>query len=438
LTVNAGRIAVAYSGGRDSTALLHATLVAAAEQGIEVFALHVHHGLSPNADAWLAHCEQQCRRWARAGKPIAFAADRLTTHSAHGESIEAWARQARYRVLREMALAHSVTIVLLAHHRRDQAETLLLQALRGGGVAGLAGMPRSVLRDGITWQRPWLDKPRAEVDAYVRRHRLKFIEDDSNADPRFARNRLRSQVWPALAAAFEQAEASLAMSAEWAQQASDVLEEVAASDLSRVAVDCSLSVGMWLDLSPARRSNALRAWIKRCAGVSAPASLVTRLRNELPIARAASWPLGSAELRLYRGTLRCMPAVATVTNEADAARETGLSVLRAGQHRLPGWAGVLAAERVREGGVPLAWLARLDLRPRVGGEQFQAGLNRPPRSLKKQYQDAGVPMWDRSGPLVYSGGQLVFVPGLGLDARVIGLPGQPLVSLRWVPLTDLA
>ena len=206
--MNAGRIAVAYSGGRDSTALLHATLVAAAEQGIEVFALHVHHGLSPNADAWLAHCEQQCRRWARAGKPIAFAADRLTTLSAHGESIEAWARQARYRALREMALAHSVTIVLLAHHRRDQAETLLLQALRGGGVAGLAGMPRSVLRDGITWQRPWLDKPRAEVDAYVRRHRLKFIEDDSNADPRFARNRLRSQVWPALAAAFEQAEAA--------------------------------------------------------------------------------------------------------------------------------------------------------------------------------------------------------------------------------------
>lgn len=438
MTVNAGRIAVAYSGGRDSTALLHATLAAAAEQGVEVIALHVHHGLSSNADAWLVHCEMQCRRWARAGKPIEFVAHRLATRSARGESVEAWARQARYGALRDMALAHGAAIVLLGHHRRDQAETLLLQALRGGGVAGLAGMPHSVLRDGITWQRPWLDKPRAEIDAYVRRHRLTHIEDDSNADPRFARNRLRLQVWPALAAAFEQAEASLAMSAEWAQQASEVLDEVADFDLSRVVVNGSLSVDGWLGLSPARRSNALRAWIKRCGGVSASASLITRLREELPTARTASWSLGHAELRLYRGQLRCTPAVAAVTNQADAARETGLSVLRAGQHRLPGWAGVLVAERVREGGVPLAWLARLDLRPRVGGEQFQAGLGRPPRSLKKQYQDAGVPIWDRNGPLVYSGGQLVFVPGLGLDARVIGLPGQPLVALRWVPLADSA
>jgi len=226
------RIAVAYSGGRDSTALLHATLAAASGQGVEVIALHVHHGLSPNADAWLAHCEAQCRRWARAGKPVAFAAQRLTDRPARGESVEAWARQARYRALRAMALAHAASIVLLAHHRRDQAETFVLQALRGAGVAGLSGMPRSVDRDGITWQRPWLDKPRAEIDAYVRRHRLKHIDDDSNADARFARNRLRLQVWPALVGAFEQAEASLATAAAWAQQADAVLDEVAALDLA--------------------------------------------------------------------------------------------------------------------------------------------------------------------------------------------------------------
>ena len=423
-----GRIAVAYSGGRDSTALLHATLAAAAGHGVDVVALHVHHGLSPNADAWLAHCEAQCRRWARVGKPIELDCHRVIDHPGTGESVEAWARQARYRALRAMALAHGAPFVLLAHHQRDQAETLLLQALRGGGVAGLSGMPRSIERDGVTWQRPWLDRPRAEIDAYVRRHRLTHIEDDSNADPRFARNRLRLQVWPALSAAFAHAEASLAMSACWAQQADALLDEVATLDCADIAHDGGLRIDALLAMSPARRSNVLRAWIQRSHGAAAPASLIVRLLDELALQRSARWPLGDAELRLHRGVLRYRIAVDSLSS---SAREAHLEILRAGTYPLPGWAGTLRAERVREGGVPLAWLARLELRPRSGGEQFQAGPGRPPRSLKKQFQEAGVPMWDRDGPLVYSGGQLVFVPGLGVDARVIGMPGQPLVVLRW-------
>jgi tRNA(Ile)-lysidine synthase len=431
--VSERRIAVAYSGGRDSTALLHATVAAAAAQGVEVVALHVHHGLSAHADAWLAHCAAQCARWQRAGKPVEFVSHRIVGHPARGDSVEAWARQLRYRALREMALTHDAPVVLLAHHRRDQAETLLLQALRGAGVAGLSGMPRSVFRDGITWHRPWLDRPRAEIDAYVQRHRLRHIEDDSNANARFARNRLRLQVWPALTGAFEQAEVSLAMSADWAHQATELLDEVGALDLAAVAAGDGLRVSAWLALSPARRSNALRRWIRQRHGRHAPVSLIVRLLDELPARRAAaSWPLGDSALRLHRGVLRH-----EVTAAAPAcAPETNLSVSRAGTFALPGWRGALRFERVRENGVPLAWLARLDLRPRSGGEQFQAGIGRPPRSLKKQFQDAGVPMWRRDGPLVYSGGRLVFVPGLGLDARVIGLPGQVLVTLDWLPLAD--
>jgi len=98
--------------------------------------------------------------------------------------------------------------------------------------------------------------------------------------------------------------------------------------------------------------------------------------------------------------------------------------------------GRLQVTRVAFGGVPLAWLAHAELRPRQGAEQFQAGLGRPPRSLKKQFQAAGVAAWQRDGPLLYSGGQLVFVPGLGLDARIVGLPGQPLVTLEWLPIGD--
>jgi tRNA(Ile)-lysidine synthase len=399
----------------------------AATQGVQVLALHVHHGLSPHADTWLAHCEAQCKRWARRGLPVVFVAHRLTGAPPAGDSVEAWARQARYAALRAMATAHDAPIVLLAHHQRDQAETLLLQALRGAGTAGLSGMPRSVVRDGIEWARPWLDQPRAAIDAYVRQHRLKHIEDDSNADPRFARNRLRLQVWPALSAAFPLAEATLATAAMWAQEAHAALDELAQADLARVADAAGLRVADWLALSSARRSNALRAWLKQQQGADATASLVTRLLDELPARRSARWPTASAELRVYRGVLRCEPQAGMIT----PAREPRLSVRHMGVYELPGWSGALHVDAARDVGVPLAWLAHLELRERSGGEQFQAGVGRPPRSLKKQFQDAGVPMWDRTGPLVFSGGQLVFVPGLGLDARVIGLPGQPLVALRW-------
>jgi len=115
-----------------------------------------------------------------------------------------------------------------------------------------------------------------------------------------------------------------------------------------------------------------------------------------------------------------------------AGRESVLRVQHPGSYPLPGWSGALVVEPDAEMGVPWAWLGLMELRERAGAERFQAGIARPPRSLKKQFQEAGVPAWQRSGPLVYSGGQLVFVPGLGLDARVIGVPGQCLARLRWV------
>jgi tRNA(Ile)-lysidine synthase len=422
-------IAVAYSAGRDSTALLHATVRAAAEQGAQVVALHVHHGLSPHADEWLAHAQAQCARWAQRGLPLRLLVHRLTHRPVVGDSIEAWAREARYRALRSMAIQAGVRVVLLAHHRRDQAETLLLQALRGAGVAGMAGMPHRAERDGITWMRPWLHHSREAIEAYVRKHRLRYVDDDSNADPRFARNRLRLQVWPGLSQAFPHAEASLADAATWAAEASACLAELASLDLSQVSSAAGLNLKAWQGLSPARQVNALRAWLKVQSGRPSPASLVQRLRHELVGTGSAQWELPDGVLRRHRGRLLFTadaPVAATET-----ARESSLSILRAGRFALAGWGGELVAKRVKQGGVPLAWLAHLELRAREGGEQFQAGIGRPPRSLKKQFQAAGVPEWERHGPLIFSGGQLVFVPGLGLDARVLALPGQPQLSLHW-------
>lgn len=433
------RVAVAYSGGRDSTALLHATLVASASLGVEVLALHVHHGLNPGADAWQAHCCAQCAAWARDGLPVKFFTLRLEGSPAPGDSIEAWAREARYQALAEMAKRQGAEIVLLAQHRRDQAETVLLQALRGAGVAGLSAMPRETMRDGLAWVRPWLDQPREAIDAYVRRHRLAHVDDDSNLDPRFARNRLRLEVWPALTHAFPQADAALADTANWAQQASACLAEIATQDLAGVAHGDQLDIAGWRTLSLARQTNALRAWLSARLGHAAPASLVARLGAELDAGSTRRWPAVDGELRSYRGRL----SYAAVSRNERAqrvhamprgvAREQMLHVSRAGIRVLPGWGGRLRFTRVASDGVPLAWLAHAELRAREGAEQFQSGLGRPPRSLKKQYQAAGIPAWLRDGPLLYSGGQLVFVPGLGLDARILGLPGQALVTIEWVP-----
>ncbi|KQV85399.1 tRNA lysidine(34) synthetase TilS [Rhizobacter sp. Root1221] len=430
-----GIVAVATSGGRDSTALLHATAVAAQAQDLQVLALHIHHGLQPDADAWFDHVRTQCERWAVAGLPVRFAGHRLTGRPARGDSIEAWAREARYTALAALARAGGATAVLLAHHRRDQAETFLLQALRGAGVAGLSAMPARVERDGLVWLRPWLDRSRDSIEAYLAQHRLGFIDDGSNTDPRFARNRLRLAVWPALTRAFPDAEVSLGAAARWAQQASRVLDDVAAADLLSCADAGGLRVAAWQALGPDRGANALRLWLRGQVGAAAPASLVARLQGELAGTGPGQWPLGQATLRRYRGRLTCHHARADVES---LRRETGLRITRGGRYRLPGWGGELVASRVAEGGVPIAWLAHLDLRARGGGEQFQAGLQRPARSLKKQYQAAGVPEWERDGPLVFSGGQLLFVPGLGIDARVVGLPGQAQLALHWhrLPVTE--
>jgi tRNA(Ile)-lysidine synthase len=294
----ARKVAVAASGGRDSTALLHATVRQAAPLGVEVVALHVHHGLAAEADAWLAHVRRQARRFG-----AGFRAERLEGAPAAGESVEAWARRGRYAALARMARAEHCSLVLLAQHRRDQAETFLIQALRGGGAAGLAAMPALAVRDGIAWARPWLDRPREAIDAYLRRHRLRHIDDPSNADRRFARGRLRA-LWPALTGAFADAEVTLARAAMRAAADAALVTEVAEGDLGALgASGASLPVARWLLLSPSRRVAVLRLWLATLIEPPVPETLVRRLVDEVPGRHAARWHAGPGDLVLRKGWL---------------------------------------------------------------------------------------------------------------------------------------
>ncbi len=273
--------------------------------GVLVFALHVHHGLQPQADAWWRHLRAQCARWRQGGLPVRFVACRLRGGPGPGESVEAWARRERYAALAAMACREGVDTVLLAHHRRDQAETVLLQALRGAGPAGLSAMPREIERRGVRWVRPWLDHPREAVEHYLRRHRLRWVDDLSNDDPRYARNRLRLQVWPAFSQAFHHLEIPLCAVARRAQEAQACCEELGALDaVSAVSLDGALQLASWQALSPARRANLLRHWARQWSDVGLPESLLQRLMRELPAARnGLCWPAPGGQLRLQRGLL---------------------------------------------------------------------------------------------------------------------------------------
>jgi tRNA(Ile)-lysidine synthase len=207
--------------------------------------------------------------------------------------------------LARMAHERDLHLVLLAQHRRDQAETVLLQALRSGEPAGLSAIPRSIERQGIPWVRPLLDHPRVALEAYVRRFRLKYVNDPSNQDLRLGRGRLREQVWDAFASAFPHAEAALAGTARRMQEAAECNAELAAMDMARcVEAGGALVLAPWAQLSAARRANVLRHWSTQWSAKGMPETLVARLLAEATSARNASrWPAPGGQIIRLKGRL---------------------------------------------------------------------------------------------------------------------------------------
>lgn len=315
---DARRLGVAVSGGRDSIALLHAVVRQARGTGLEVWALHVHHGLMLQGDEWWKTVEQQCTRWRRRGWPVRFKGERLSGRPSAGESIEAWARAGRYTALARMAHQLDLSLVLLAHHRQDQAETVLLQALRSGGPAGLSAMPRSIQRQGIQWVRPWLDQPRSALEAYVRKFRLQYVNDPSNHDLRLGRSRLREQVWEALSGAFPHAEKALAGTALRMQEAAACNAELAAMDMATcVEEGGALLLASWAQLSAARRANVLRHWSPQWSVKGLPETLVARLLAEaMTTCNASRWPAPGGQLIRREGRLSFCASVRTACAES--------------------------------------------------------------------------------------------------------------------------
>ncbi|TKC82645.1 tRNA lysidine(34) synthetase TilS [Trinickia terrae] len=440
------RIALAYSGGLDSTVLLDAAVRVAGPA--RCVALHVHHGLSPNADRWLAHCESTARACG-----VSFEARRVEVTREPGESVEALARDARYRALEAMCERHGAATLWLAQHADDQAETVLLQLLRGAGVAGLAAMAQE-RAEGVSMvprARPLLHLLRGQLEAYARSLDLRWIEDESNTDTRYARNALRHDVIPALAVHFPGFRDALARTARHAASAQRLLDDLAELDMRTVTRDegRALSQAALLALDDERALNVLRFWMRT---LGLPTASAGRLTDALRQLRDASGDhrlrvdhAGQC-LRLYRGEIYWEAG-----DSADSADETALAVRPPSElawrgeevWRLPLWRGSFvfvpaagdAPDAVSEA---LLQQAPLTARSRAGGERMRVAPHGPTRTLKNLFQELGVPSWKRDVPLVYLGDHLLFVPLIGLNRDALRgeaplRTGQPSRRIEWRP-----
>ena len=408
------RLCVGLSGGRDSVVLLHALhrLQRRADFPFTLSAIHIHHGLAANADAWAAFCGELC---ARCALPLSIV--RVTVAPGAGEGLEAAARRARHAAFADC----DADLLALAHHRDDQAETVLLNLLRGSGIAGAAAMSAErAQRRGPLLVRPLLDVPRAQVEDYANANSLAWIDDESNDDTHFRRNYLRHEVMPRLAAKFPGAPQSLARAASHFAEGAQLLAELAAIDRASLATPSGrIDLAGFNALSPARARNLLR-FIWLAAGFRAPDTrwIDEALRQLASADSLAETCVATAdgELHVYRGELHI------VGHTPDS------SVLRwSGEPQLP-WAGGRVVFTAATGsGIDRRLLqdGEVILRARQGGERLQPDAKRPRRSLRKLFQDAAIPPWERSRlPLLWVGDQLAWVGGVGVDVQFACAPGE--------------
>jgi tRNA(Ile)-lysidine synthase len=435
-------IAVALSGGLDSMVLLHLAHEAAEAAGLPLFAFHVHHGLSPNADAWHAHCAA-----AAAALRVVFDHREVTVEK--GKSgVEAAARKQRYAALGAMCRAHGINLLLTAHHLDDQAETVLLQLLRGSGPAGLSGMdaanraPTLLGDDSIVMARPLLAVARAELEAYAAAQQIAWVEDESNTDPRYARNALRHQVMPVLAQAFPGFQRRIARSGAHAASSQRLLDELAGQDLQACLDGDAVNLPRLRLFSRDRIDNLLRFWFaQRGFGMPSTAWL-EQMVAQLTSAREDAQPLVAhpdVDVRRYRDRLMLVPKLPDLAGLRDPDDE-GIIVKHAqaftwaGEASIafPDYGGVLHFDAASTG-LDAAWLrtAPLEIDFRKGGERLKLAPNRPTRGLKQLFQAHGVPVWERSRlPIVSSGFDLLFAAGLGMDCRHVS-EGEGRIKLRW-------
>lgn len=396
---------IAYSGGLDSHALLHACAALRAEQAINVRAIHIDHGLQSAAAHWAVHCQQVCEALAIPCTSVA-----LHLQIPAGASVEAVAREARYAVFAEHVSAGEM--LLTAHHQDDQAETLLLHLLRGSGVDGLAAMPAVRALGAGRLGRPLLAVSRAALADYAEQHQLHYITDPSNTDTRFDRNFLRQQVMPLLTTRWPSASKTLARAAQWQGESRDLLSRLVQAQLLQLqgSRPNTLAVSALLNSDLALQKAVLREWFVQLGFAKPPAQQLQQILSSVLLAKPDALPCvrwQGCEVRRYRDDLYALsPLTPLGTTQVWQWHDTQQPLHLAALQQ------TLSPDLLR------AWQAHVQgqtvtVRLRQGGERLYLPQRGGQHSVKHLLQESAIPPWERERlPLVYVGERLIGIPGL--------------------------
>ncbi len=412
---------LALSGGLDSCVLLHLLANAKSNLGIELSAMHVHHGLSPNADAWASFCEQECQQLQ---VPLKVVHVQVEKNSNLG--LEAAARHLRYEALFNAVVADAPPdFIVTAHHEDDQAETLMLQLMRGAGVKGLASM--AAIDRMRRLLRPLLGITRQELHDYAKLHAIAWCDDESNANTHYERNFVRHTLMPILAERSPAISSVLARTASHMAEANTLLDDLASIDAQTLVLENSVCVSGLRILSQARAKNVLRFWLARNHLAMPHTEQLAEILHQLLNAKVdANINIILQPLSLKRFQQRVYLCREQVAQDFDLVwnGEQFLDLPNGGQ---------LIFKQVVGTGLALKFgMTKLRITNRDGGERFKPNVLRPTRTLKHLLQEANIPPWQRTNlPLIYWHDTLACVPGIGI-AHELQAHGEEIgLTISW-------
>ncbi|MEI7381340.1 tRNA lysidine(34) synthetase TilS [Pectobacterium versatile] len=420
-TAGCGSILLAYSGGLDSSVLLHLLVALRQRSGLPIRAAYIHHGLNPLADSWAEHCCQQCERW-----QVPFASLPVKVEAQNG-GIEAAARTARYQALQ--AHLQEGEALLTAQHLDDQSETFLLALKRGSGPAGLSAMAAQSMLGHHRLVRPLLGISRLQLEAYAQRHQLGWIEDDSNQDERFDRNFLRRQILPRLTQRWPHFPSAVARSAQLCAEQEQLLDELLEESLQALCQpDGALSIDGLVPLSPVRRFALLRRWLAQQGATMPAREQLQRLWDEVATSRQDAEPvlqLNQMQIRRFRQYLYLLPLMPSLKDRIILWQSPSCSL------SLPDNLGTLlladsgVAIRAPENGEAVS------IRFSTSGTVNIVGRAHG-RQIKKLWQELNVPPWwrDRT-PLVFYNEQLIAAVGRFVTREGQVRENQPVWHIVW-------
>ena len=404
--------------------LLHLLYILRQDLNAQIYAVHVNHGLSPNAESWAIHCRQVCQQLS-----VPIEVIKLDSKPAQKDSVEAWAREQRYAAI--AGVLSTKQMLLTAHHQDDQAETLLLQLLRGSGPAGLAAMPTLTECNDAWHARPLLTMTRMQLHDYARQHQLQWIEDESNADTRFDRNFLRNEVMPLLKQRWPNLQQTLSRAANLQAEGLNLQNALAQIDFDCCyqAKDGTLDIAALKQLDEKRQKNVIRFWVRQ-HGLPIPDSRqLQHIITDVLSAKSDAMPCVAwhgAELRRYRESLyvaKPLPAhserqiiewslstpCALTLGELIATKQTGIGIK----------ASLCSGDTV-------------EVRFRVGGESIKPSGRGHHHELKKLFQESAIPPWLRDYvPLIYIQGKLAAVADYYVDEAFAATNDEPGWKIIW-------